>query len=292
VAARAVGQMKLDLQRLVAAVIKSVPQKVQLALRGRRGAPSQFATSIHKILNRLPGQRYLVLECTGALDGYRMMLDWNKDRSFAYGTWEPEVVNVISKSVSPGMTALDLGSYGGFFTLLLSQLVGPKGRVIAFEPLPANFRVLEENVRLNSIENVTVERLAVSSQSGEFRLDVPSLESPLLAGPFQDEDDRGTTLVPATSLDDYIFQKETRVDFIKIDVEGAEDDVLRGAQRTLATFHPTMVIELHNLENEHGLHPAVADLEKSGYELQRLSEALYTTHILARWQRNSRMMEQ
>jgi FkbM family methyltransferase len=232
------------------------------------------------------------LECTGALDGYRMMLDWNKDRSFAYGTWEPEVVNVISKSVSPGMTALDLGSYGGFFTLLLSQLVGPKGRVIAFEPLPANFRVLQENVRLNSIENVTVERLAVSSQSGEFRLDVPSLESPLLAGPFQDEDDRGTTLVLATSLDDYVFQNETRVDFIKIDVEGAEDDVLRGAQRTLDTFHPTMVIELHNLENEHGLHPAVADLEKSGYELQRLSEALYTTHILARWQRNSRMMEQ
>jgi hypothetical protein len=53
-----------------------------------------------------------------------------------------------------------------------------------------------------------------------------------------------------------------------------------------------MVVELHNLENEHGLHPAVADLEKSGYELQRLSEALYTTHILARWQRNSRMREQ
>lgn len=277
-------ETNLDLQRIIATIMRSVPPKARIALRGRRSAPRGFANSIHSVLNHLPGERYPVLECAGPLDGYRMRLDWKKDRSFAYGTWEPEVVRAISGSVLPGMTAFDLGAHGGFFTLLLSKAVGRKGKVIAFEPLPANFRVLEENVRLNSTENVTVERQAVTSQTGQFRLDVPALESSLLAGPYQDDDERGRTLVAATSLDEYVFQKEIRVDFIKIDVEGAEDDVLRGARRTLETFHPMMVIELHNLENEYGRHPAVADLPKLGYELQRLSEALYTTHMFARWQ--------
>jgi FkbM family methyltransferase len=276
---------------MAAIVMKSVPQRIQISLRGKRGAPSRLANSIHAILNRLPGKRYVVLECAKPLDGYRMRLDWRKDRSLAYGTWEPEVVRAISESVLPGMTAFDIGAYGGFFTLLLSKLVGPKGKVFAFEPLPANFRVLEENLKLNSIENVTVERQAVNSTRGEFPLEVPSMESPLIAGPLRDEDDRGTISVPATSLDDYVFEENLNLNFIKIDVEGAEDEVLLGAERTLATFHPTMVIELHNLENELGAHPAVAGLEKFGYTIRRLSEALYTTHILVDRAQRPKVME-
>lgn len=210
-----------------------------------------------------------------------MRLDWKKDRSLAYGTWEPEVVRAISKSVSCGMTAFDIGAYAGFFTLLLSKLVGPKGKVVAFEPLPANFRVLEENVKLNSIQNVIVEKQVVASSTGQFSLPVPDLGSSLLAGPFDEGDERGTLLVPSTSLDGYVFRNEMRVDFIKIDVEGLEDEVLAGAERTLDAFHPIMVIELHDLDNERGVHPAVADLKKFGYRLCGLSEALYTTHVLA-----------
>jgi FkbM family methyltransferase len=210
-----------------------------------------------------------------------MRLDWKKDRSLAYGTWEPEVVQAISASVSPGMTALDIGAYAGFFTLFLSKLVGPQGKVVAFEPLPANFRVLEENLELNSVQNAIVEKQAVSSSPGQLTLEVPSLESPLVAGPFAEDDERGSMSVPSTSLDDYVFQNGLQVDFIKIDVEGFEDEVLIGAERTLAAFRPTMVIELHNLDNERAAHPAVTGLKKFGYSLRGLSDALYTTHLLA-----------
>jgi FkbM family methyltransferase len=270
-----------NLRKIAATVVNSLPQGVQISLRGKRGAPSRLANWVHIVLNRLPGQRYMILDCSEPLEGYRMRLDWKKDRSLAYGTWEPEVVQATSKSVLPGMTALDIGAYAGFFTLLLSKLVGSKGKVVSFEPLPANFRVLEENLKLNSIQNVVLEKQAVSSNPGQISLEVPSLESSLLAGPFEDDDERGSMLVPSTSLDDYVFRNEMRVDFIKIDVEGFEDEVLIGAERTLDTFHPIMIIELHNLDNERGVHPAVDDLKKFGYRLRGLSDALYTTHMLA-----------
>ncbi|MGC2280676.1 MAG: hypothetical protein WA603_11710, partial [Candidatus Acidiferrales bacterium] len=75
-----------------------------------------------------------------------MRVDWQIHRSFAYGTWEPEVVQAVQQEVTAGMNVLDLGAQSGFYTLLLSRLVGPEGRVFAFEPLPANFRLLDENV--------------------------------------------------------------------------------------------------------------------------------------------------
>jgi tRNA A58 N-methylase Trm61 len=71
-----------------------------------------------------------------------MRVDWQIHRSFVYGSWEPEVVGMIKQQVTAGMRVLDLGAQSGFYSLLFSKLVGPQGSVIAFEPLPANYRLL------------------------------------------------------------------------------------------------------------------------------------------------------
>lgn len=273
----------MSVQRIITTVAEWVPQSVKIAMRGKRSSPSRFANAIHSILNRAPGERYPVLNCSGVLEGYRMRVDWTKKRSFAYGTWEPEVVKVIQQHVSPGMTVLDVGAHSGFYTLLLSKLVGPQGHVIAFEPLPVNFRILEENIALNGLKNVTARREAVGERSGELKFEVPGQEDSLVAGPFRDDDARGVIDVPVVSLDDFLFERGLKVDLIKMDVEGAEDDVMRGAQRMLETFHPGMAVELHNVDKQTGRHPVVVYLEEMGYQIQWLSEVKYTAHTFGEW---------
>ena len=277
------GESMMTVQRLLTTMAECVPQSVKIALRGKRGAPSRFANAIHSILNFAPGERYPVLKCAGVLDGYRMKVDWTKHRSFVYGTWEPEVVGVVTEYVKPGMVALDIGAQSGFYALMLSKLVGPKGRVVAFEPLPANFRILEENVALNRVTNIETQHQAVGERSGKGDFEVPEPGDSLVAGPMITADPRGTMRVPIVSLDDFLLEHGTRVDFIKIDVEGAEGDILRGARRTLETFHPCMMVELHHMEKQAGSHPVANLMEELGYEIRWLSEVGYTTHTFAQW---------
>ena len=214
-----------------------------------------------------------------------MRVDWQIHRSFVYGSWEPEVVGMIKQQVTAGMRVLDLGAQSGFYSLLFSKLVGPQGSVIAFEPLPANYRLLEENLELNRITNVTVERSAVADRSGEINFDFPIDEPSLVAGPVLENDNRGTFRVPSVSIDDYIAQRRIPVDFIKMDVEGAEGMVLRGAKRTLEEFHPILAIEIHSTGRESPPFSIPVHLRELGYEIRWLTEeGGYTSHILATWE--------
>ena len=95
-----------------------------------------------------------------------------------------------------GMTALDIGAQSGFYTLLLSKLVGSKGKVIAFEPLPANYRLLDENVGLNGVENVIVEHQAVADHTGEMIFSSPPTKRPSLRARFW----KVTTRAPFRSI--------------------------------------------------------------------------------------------
>src|SRR5277367_1994764 len=155
----------MRVEKIISRVAEYIPLRIKVALRGDRAAPSRIANFIHSFLNRLAVERYPILPCGGVLKGFRMRVDWQLHRSFAYGSWEPEVVRSIQKHVMPGTTVLDIGAQSGFYSLLLSRLVGPDGMVFAFEPLPANFRILEENVSMNNIQNVTIRREAVSDSS-------------------------------------------------------------------------------------------------------------------------------
>ena len=280
----------MTVQRFLSTLSSWVPLKVRTTLRGRRSSPSWFANAIHSALNQIAAERYPVLPCGGALKGFRMRVDWKMHRAFAYGSWEPEVVEVIQEYVKPGMTVLDIGAQSGYFSLLLSKIVGPSGKVIAFEPLPANFRVLEENVRLNGRTNISVRQEAVGEHSGEMSFEFPSNEPTLIAGPLLDGDSQGIFDVKGISLDDMFAANHVQVDFIKMDVEGAEVDVLRGAVKLLEFSHPDMLIELHNMEKQTGVHPAVVIVESMGYEIRWLSEIASTAHTFARWVNKSAVL--
>ncbi|HWO33442.1 MAG TPA: FkbM family methyltransferase [Candidatus Acidoferrum sp.] len=273
----------MTVENIISRVAECIPLRIKVALRGDRASPSRLANVIHSLLNRLAVERYPILPCGGVLKGFRMRVDWQLHRSFAYGSWEPEVVRSIQKHVIPGTTVLDIGAQSGFYSLLLSRLVGLEGMVVAFEPLPANFRVLEENLNLNKVQNVTIRREAVSDRSGEISFAFPHEEASLVAGPVLESDNLGTFQVPSISLDDFMLQSGRSVQFVKMDVEGAETAVLRGAVQTLRTYHPSLVVELHHDPPQDGLHPAVPLLKELGYQIEWLNEVGYRSHIFAHW---------
>jgi FkbM family methyltransferase len=269
-------------QRIVSAVADFVPLSMKIALRGKSGSPNRLATAVHSFLNRMPVERYPILTCGGPLKGFRMRVDWQLHRSFAYGTWEPEVVKAVQAHVAEGMAVLDIGAQTGFYALLLAKLVGPTGQVVAFEPLPANLRVLKENVRINGVQNVRLRNQAVARLSAEMYFEFPNFERSLVGGPLLEGESERVFPVQGISLDDYFQEGGRPVQFVKMDIEGAEVDVLKGARRFLDGWHPCMIVELHDMPKYPKGHPAIALLEDAAYQIQWLGEIGITAHVLAK----------
>jgi FkbM family methyltransferase len=141
----------------------------------------------------------------------------------------------------PGEICLDVGGYTGWYSIQAARAVGTPGRVLAFEPDFANRRQLERNLLLNNIRNVVVLPHAVWSKTctvGWQHKDQPVWHR---VGSLEGGDTR-----EATSIDDVVKQFDLpHVDWIKLDIEGAEVEALEGATRTLQTFRPRLFIEIH-----------------------------------------------
>lgn len=135
--------------------------------------------------------------------------------------------------VKAGMTVLEIGANIGFFTLLFSRLAGGAGRVISFEPDPGNFRLLEKNIEANACGNVVCVRKAVSDKTGAARL-FRSEEHHGDHRIFDSSDGRGSVEIEAAAIDDFL-PAGAAVDFIKLDVQGAEYAALLGMERTILT---------------------------------------------------------
>lgn len=207
-----------------------------------------------------------------SIDGIRYELDLNElidSTMYYFGAFEPGTVCAFKSRVQPGHTVLDVGANVGCHTMLLSRLVGDSGTVIAFEPMPQAFAKLSRNLSLNPwARNVRLERLALSALSGQ-RINAAFKTSwPLFGSPKPAQRDSITT----ETLDTYSSKsKIERVDFIKLDVDGYERKVLRGATNTLKTFRPTLLIELSHYtlaEVGDSLRDLVSDLLARGYVIQ------------------------
>ena len=153
-----------------------------------------------------------------------------------------------------GQTVYDVGGYEGIYTLFFSKAVGPRGRVFTFEPNPANCRKIRENVRLNHLANVQLIQLGLGSGQGKSQLVFLSNEparGTIFADYQQSLRQKGDTTSIEIELDSLDHQLATNPllappDFIKIDVEAAELDVLAGMSETLRSHRPRLFIEVHS----------------------------------------------
>jgi FkbM family methyltransferase len=160
--------------------------------------------------------------------------------------WNPEEYEAFRKVVTAGATVLDVGANLGGYSVLLAQWVGPTGRVHAFEPAPGARKGLIRHLVLNGIrDRVDVHSEAMSALSGTARFHAVGMQGDnrLITGADADGID-----VSTTSIDDFCAARGTRPAFIKLDVEGAELDVLKGARATIAAAG-------HDLELYVEMHP-------------------------------------
>ena len=153
----------------------------------------------------------------------------------------PEYEPVHWVAPAPGDVFIDVGAYVGWYSIYSSRLVGPSGRVVALEPDSVNRRQLERNIALNEVKNVCVVPRAAWSRTGSVGWHASSVPMWHSIDP-----DHGQDSVEAISVDELVRQMDLRrVDWMKLDVEGAELGVLEGTNDTLHRFHPALFIELH-----------------------------------------------
>jgi FkbM family methyltransferase len=159
------------------------------------------------------------------------------------GYWESWITVLLARTLRPGWHCLDLGANHGYYTLVMADVVGQRGRVVSVEPTPRLAELLRETLDLNGFPGVTVVQKAASRTDGDkLRLVVPRRRSMSasvteVGGPTDPVFD-----VEAVTVD-ALTREWPRVDLIKIDVEGAEEDVWHGMQRTIAQ-NPRLVVIL------------------------------------------------
>ena len=160
---------------------------------------------------------------------------------YMHRNWETTIAAILEQKLERGGTFIDIGANIGYFSLEAATLVGEGGRVIAFEPLPFLAEQLRTSIQLNGFSNIDVRQLALGDSVGEQKIELQrgniggsSLVKELDSGHFE--------TVKVARLDDELAGID-RVDLIKIDVEGYEYEVLKGAQAVLQKHQPTLVME-------------------------------------------------
>ena len=155
------------------------------------------------------------------------------------GTYEPEQSGLFNRYLCPGDKVLDIGAAAGYYTLLAARLVGPTGRVIAFEPDSRNLKFLRGHVEQNRLTQVTVLPLALADETGTARFGGGTgTGTGRLCGDGSDE-------VQVRRLDDVAAEMKLRPRHLKIDVEGAEMAVLRGGEHLIRECRPTIFLSTH-----------------------------------------------
>ncbi|MGH7286362.1 MAG: FkbM family methyltransferase [Polyangiaceae bacterium] len=162
------------------------------------------------------------------------------------GTTEPELQRALASLLQPGMCFYDVGANVGFFSVIAARLVGDRGKVVAFDPLPSNVAAVSRNAQLNGFAHVDVKELAVgraderqafiiSSDPNWGRLATVGVPDAVI----------GEQQVEVRRLDQLVADGLRPPTVVKIDVEGAEIDVLEGARQVLDQARPILFIDLH-----------------------------------------------
>lgn len=182
--------------------------------------------------------RGLVMTRTTA--GFRLLLSGKDDvitpEILACGSHEQFETDLIRRELRHGMTFIDIGANVGYFSLAASREVGSRGKVYAFEPEPANYELLCKNIALNEASNIKALQKAVSNSTGKATLytDASNFGAHTLSGGNIQTKKSGEVTVDSVTLDEFISEQRTTVQFIKIDAQGAEGMIFEKGERALA----------------------------------------------------------
>jgi FkbM family methyltransferase len=163
------------------------------------------------------------------------------------GEYEDDTNIILKKYVHKNDVVIEAGANIGTETLLLSKLVGNNGMVYAFEPVPHIFTALKENCQLNKLENVRLEALAVGNENNDITFYIANRDLPnqgMGSKELSHSELKVQINVKQEMLDAYLDKMQVKkVDFIKMDIQGGEIDLLKGAVKTIVKHRPAMFLE-------------------------------------------------
>lgn len=252
-------------------------------------APRQAAISVlNAVLARIPHATFSTSARTFWGERMNVVLpEVVSSEILRFGYIEENLIAALLAHVPAAGTVFDVGAHFGFFSLLSNRLAGPKGRIVAFEPIPTTCKVLRCNVKA---AGVTVVNAAVWNEPTEvpmhdFGLGLSAFNSirpPRFTNPAHRPVRNHIVQVPAITLDDYASEQNLTPDFVKIDAESAEFEVLQGMERLLRDARPVVSLEVGDFGVE-GARPStdlVRHLTERGYRtLEYLDGAFREHHI-------------
>jgi FkbM family methyltransferase len=174
------------------------------------------------------------------------MRDLIQQTVFLEGVWDPSLTDFIEKTLGPDDVFIDVGAHVGYFSLLAARRVGPTGTVLSIEPNPLALGQLEQNIRRSSLANICVEHIACGESQQVVQLYLHTASNTSMASLSTANATGGATVeVPCISLDQLFKERSlARANLVKIDVEGAELQVLRGMRGIMTEMRPVIVLEV------------------------------------------------
>ena len=206
---------------------------------------------------------------TGICKGKKLRLNLRNERGYFMGTHEWDTQKMLLKLLTKGATAYNIGAHIGFYAVGLSQLVGPAGKVIAFEPNPEVYQRLRENISINKLLNVTAYECAVGDFDGmaNFSISLSDTQGRFSHLPYVK--DGPVIQTPCKRIDTFIKEGGPVPNFMVIDVEHAEGSVFRGMMDTLNHHKPIVLVELHGAE---AINESWDIFNMCDYKLARISD--------------------
>ncbi len=225
------------------ALLNAVPASVA----ARFDPSARLSRILRPLVNALlPTAPTTVVVLTGPARGTRLRIDPRHEKTYWTGVHQVGLQEAFVRLLRPGATVWDVGAHIGFFTALAARCVGPGGRVHAFEPLPANRIRLLETIEMNGLEAVEVHPTAVADRAGTRQLyghSSTSMWSLVERANVQHIE------VPCVTLDGLLAERSFGIPaLVKVDVEGAELDVLRGGLHLITETSAALIVEFTDAE--------------------------------------------
>lgn len=230
-----------------------------------------------KLYKLIPDKYYLIKYHGGKI--FLNLRESQMMRARALGIYEYKKMKLFKKLVKPNMTILDIGVNKGYFSLLSAKLMKDKGNILSFEPDPDNCKWIKKSIAANNYKSIRLFQIALFNKNGKktFFKGAKSGHHSLIKN-----SGLGSTTIQTQKLDDFIDEENiTKINLIKIDVEGADIEVLEGAQKLLKNQSPKLIIDIHKIDRKkffnllENLSYNIFDYNNDGFQKITEKEFLY-----------------
>lgn len=227
-------------------ILNLIPFKIRIKIKNILGIKQLQAFILKQYLNNAEFNAEIT---GGPAKGLIFPVKLPQDKQMWIGTWELEFADALKKAIEPDSVCYDIGGYKGYYSGVMA--LNGASHVFVFEPVPKNAAKIKQLIALNPNLPITLKECAVAdnNETAVFKIMKEETMGKLEISVFQkNETAVDEFTVQCITIDELVYNGLQAPDFIKIDVEGAEEMVLKGAYEILKVKKPTLMIEVHSPE--------------------------------------------